>query len=100
MTLQTKALAVVNCGQLVTLAGPSRPRVGKELSNLSIINDGAMLALDGEIEWVGRAQELKNERLAGRVVADADGRVVLPELPGIGFEGKAALAQVLEEVAA
>ena len=30
----------------------------------------------------------------------ADGRVVLPELPGIGFEGKAALAQVLEEVAA
>jgi L-alanine-DL-glutamate epimerase-like enolase superfamily enzyme len=29
-----------------------------------------------------------------------DGRVVLPELPGIGFEGKAALAQVLEEVAA
>jgi L-alanine-DL-glutamate epimerase-like enolase superfamily enzyme len=30
----------------------------------------------------------------------ADGRVVLPELPGIGFEGKAALAQVLEEVSA
>jgi D(-)-tartrate dehydratase len=29
----------------------------------------------------------------------ADGRIVLPELPGIGFEGKAALAQVLEEVA-
>jgi L-alanine-DL-glutamate epimerase-like enolase superfamily enzyme len=29
-----------------------------------------------------------------------DGRVVIPELPGIGFEGKAALAQVLEEVAA
>jgi L-alanine-DL-glutamate epimerase-like enolase superfamily enzyme len=30
----------------------------------------------------------------------AGGRVVLPELPGIGFEGKAALAKVLEEVAA
>jgi L-alanine-DL-glutamate epimerase-like enolase superfamily enzyme len=29
-----------------------------------------------------------------------NGRVVLPELPGIGFEGKAALAQVLHEVAA
>jgi imidazolonepropionase len=78
VTLPTKALAVVNCGQLVTLAGPSRPRVGKELSNLSIINDGAMLVRDGEIEWVGRAHELQNERLAGRVVADAGGRVVLP----------------------
>jgi imidazolonepropionase len=78
VTLQSKTLAVVNCGQLITLAGPSRPRVGRELSNLFIINDGAMLVRDGEIEWVGPAHELNNERLAGRVIADASGRVVLP----------------------
>jgi L-alanine-DL-glutamate epimerase-like enolase superfamily enzyme len=29
-----------------------------------------------------------------------DGRIALPDLPGIGFEGKAALARVLEELAA
>ena len=33
----TKSLAIVNIGQLVTLAGPQRPRVGPELSELGII---------------------------------------------------------------
>ncbi len=38
--------AIVNIGQLVTLAGPARPRVGKELNELAILNDAAMLIDD------------------------------------------------------
>ena len=30
-------LAVVNCAQLVTLAGPNRARVGEEMQDLSVI---------------------------------------------------------------
>ena len=33
----TSSLAIVNIGQLVTLAGPARPRVGAELRELGII---------------------------------------------------------------
>ncbi len=36
-------LAVINCKQLVTLAGPPRPRVGAEMRELSVITDGAMI---------------------------------------------------------
>ena len=37
MTRASRPIAVVNCGQLVTLAGPRRPRVRDELKDLSII---------------------------------------------------------------
>ena len=36
------SLAIVNIGQLVTLAGPARPRVGEELRELGIIEDAAL----------------------------------------------------------
>jgi imidazolonepropionase len=39
-------IAFVNIGQLVTLAGPARPRTGAELNNLTIINDAALLIED------------------------------------------------------
>ncbi|MDX6403079.1 MAG: hypothetical protein QOH70_534, partial [Blastocatellia bacterium] len=38
-----ESLAVLNCSQLVTLAGAKRPRAGGDLRQLSIIEDGAML---------------------------------------------------------
>ena len=71
-------LAVVGCSQLVTLAGPSRPRTGAEMRDLSIIADGAML-IDGErIEKIGTRREI--EKLIGndRTVIDAGNRVVMP----------------------
>jgi len=43
-------LAVVNCGQLVTLAGADRPRTGRELRELAILADGAMRVIDGRID--------------------------------------------------
>jgi len=37
-------IAIVNIGQLATLAGPNRPRVGAELRELGVIADGALIA--------------------------------------------------------
>ena len=38
----TESLAIVNIGQLVTLAGPARPRAGAELRDLGLISDAAL----------------------------------------------------------
>ena len=46
------SLAVLHASQLITLNGPKRPRVGKELSDLGIIRDGGMLIRGGKIEKV------------------------------------------------
>jgi imidazolonepropionase len=72
------ALAVVNCGQLVTLAGPARPRVRQELRELSIIEQGAMLIRNGAIERVGPQAMLSSEFPSDCEVLDAGNRVVLP----------------------
>ena len=71
-------LAIINCKQLVTLAGPARPRVGPEMRELSIIADGAMLVRQDRIERVGTRQELEPLIGADCEVIDAGGRVVLP----------------------
>lgn len=68
-------LVVRNCSQLVTLAGPPRPRVGRELRELAIIPDGAMLVRDGRIEAVGTRADIE---LGAAAEVDAGGRVVLP----------------------
>jgi len=71
-------LAVVNCGELVTLAGPARPRVRDELRNLSIVANGAMLVRDGRIEAIGDPGDIKPRITTEYEVLDAAGRVVLP----------------------
>jgi imidazolonepropionase len=75
---KSKTLAVINCAQLVTLAGPARPRVGPELSELGIIANGGMFLRDGLIERVGATGEIETLIDADTEVADALGRVVLP----------------------
>jgi imidazolonepropionase len=72
------SLAVVNIGQLVTLAGPSRPRVGNELRELGIINDAALLIEDGRIVVVGRRSEMQSKIPPHAAVVDAEGRCVTP----------------------
>ena len=71
-------LAVINCKQLVTLAGPERPRVGPEMRDLSIIDDGAMLVHDDRIEKVGTRAEIEPLIGQGCDVVDAGARIVLP----------------------
>ena len=72
-----KSVAVLHASQLVTLAGPPRPRVGDEMSDLAIIRDGGMLIRDGKIEKVGPSDEIEKQA-GGAQVVDAKGRVVLP----------------------
>ena len=72
-----KSLVVLHASQLITLAGPKRPRVGAEMSELAIIRDGGMLIREGKIEILGSSEEVaKNARDVE--IIDADGRVVLP----------------------
>jgi imidazolonepropionase len=70
-------LALLHASQLVTLAGPKRPRVGAELSELGIIRDGGLLIRDGIIELVGPSDEIENNAGDAEVI-DARGKVVLP----------------------
>jgi len=74
-----RRLAVVNCSQVVTLAGPVRPRVSGELRDLAIVRDGALLAEQGRIRAVGSRSEI--ESLIGVedcTVVDAGSRILLP----------------------
>ena len=71
-------LAVLHASQLVTLAGPDRPRVGAELNELSIIPDGAMLVDEGRIVAVGPSAEIAKQISATTETIDAVGKTVLP----------------------
>lgn len=71
------SLAVLHASQLVTLAGPKRPRVGMELSELGIIGDGGMLIRDGKIDIVGPSGEIE-KNVADAEIVDARGRLVMP----------------------
>lgn len=71
-------LAVINCSQLVTLEGPARPRLGDELRQLSIIEDGALLVLGQRIAKVGTRREIEPHIGQKCEIVDAGGRIVLP----------------------
>ncbi|MGC9224514.1 MAG: imidazolonepropionase [Terracidiphilus sp.] len=74
----TGTLAIVNIGQLVTLAGPARPRVGPELGELGIVRDAALLIEDGRIAAAGSYRELQSKIPPHAAVEDAEGRCVTP----------------------
>jgi imidazolonepropionase len=70
--------AIVNIGQLVTLAGPNRPRVGAELRELRNVTDAAMVIEDDRIAAVDKYAELKSQIEPGMQVIDAEWRCVTP----------------------
>ncbi len=72
------SVAILHATQLLTLAGPARPRVGGELNELGVIEDGALLVRDGVIAAVGRSEEIARELPNDIEIIDARGRVVLP----------------------
>jgi imidazolonepropionase len=71
-------LVVRNCSQLVTLAGPRRPRRGGEMRELAVIPDGAMLIYDDRIERVGARAEIEEAAGGCFEVLDVGGRIVMP----------------------
>jgi imidazolonepropionase len=68
------SFAVVNCAELVTLAGPARPRVRAEMRELGVIRDGVMIVRDGVITYAGPARGVDSNI----DVIDAGNRVVMP----------------------
>jgi imidazolonepropionase len=71
-------LLITNATQLVTLAGPARPRTGAELRELAIIEDGALLARDGVIMAVGASSEVAPLASPSAQRIDAKTSVVMP----------------------
>ncbi|UWZ82192.1 imidazolonepropionase [Occallatibacter riparius] len=69
--------AIVNIGQLVTLAGPARPRVGAELHEVGIRENAALLLEHGRIAAVGSSDEIRS-KVPLHEVLDAQGRCVTP----------------------
>ena len=74
----SQALAIVNIGQLVTLSGPLRPRMGGELGDLGIIPNAAIVIEDGRINAAGTYADLKPQIPSGAAVIDAESRCVTP----------------------
>jgi len=73
-----QSLAIINCGQVVTVAGPKRPRIGVELQELSVTNDAGVLVRDGIISRVSPSDEIESLLDANTTLVDAGGRVLLP----------------------
>jgi len=77
--METVDLLIRNIGQLVTVAGHG-PRVGPAASDLGIIEDGAVAAIDGRIVAAGSESEVLAAAAPGSDcdVVDAAGAVVSP----------------------
>ncbi|MBS4030134.1 MAG: imidazolonepropionase [Clostridiales bacterium] len=73
-------LLITGAAQLLTFSGLDGPRTGSEMSNLSLVEDGALAARDGKIVAVGKTSEVvKNVALLpGAQVVSAHGKVVMP----------------------
>ena len=70
--------AVVNCSQLVTMAGAHRPRAGAELRDLAIMHDGALLIEGDKITATGPRSQIEARLSPDTETMDAGGRVVTP----------------------
>jgi imidazolonepropionase len=73
-------LVVKHAAQLVQVACQGeRQKRGAAMRDLAIVSDGALLARDGKIEWVGPTTELPPQPSDAEIV-DATGKTVLPGL--------------------
>jgi imidazolonepropionase len=70
-------LLILNAKELLTLSGPKRARIGKEMSELGIIEDGAIAVNKGKIIDVGKTNQIKKKYRAEETL-DAKNKVVMP----------------------
>ncbi|HXU37833.1 MAG TPA: imidazolonepropionase [Blastocatellia bacterium] len=73
-----RELLITHASQLVTLAGPLRPRIGAEMRELGTIRDGALLARDGLIVAVGATSAVAPLAAMDALEIDASNLVVMP----------------------
>ncbi|MBI4850843.1 MAG: imidazolonepropionase [Acidobacteria bacterium] len=71
-------LVITNIGQLITLASLPLPRSGDDLSELSIIENAALVCRSGIIDWVGKLDDLPS--MDNYKAIDAKNSVVTPGL--------------------
>jgi len=69
-------LLIHSANQLLALASKG-PKVGPDMSDLGLIEDGALAIKDGRIALVGKSSEVKAQVKARKEV-DVSGRVVIP----------------------
>ncbi|TWH46887.1 imidazolonepropionase [Sporomusa sp. KB1] len=70
-------LLIKHAAELVTCAGAA-PKMGAAMADIGIIPDGALLAENGKISWVGPTAELPVRSEAEWEVIDAAGQCVMP----------------------
>ncbi|MGL5514364.1 MAG: amidohydrolase family protein, partial [Sporomusa sp.] len=70
-------LLIKHAAELVTCAG-SAPKAGGAMDDIGIIPDGALLAQDGQITWVGPTAELPQLDESQWQMIDAAGQCVMP----------------------
>ena len=71
--METVDILIKNVNELITLKGPNKPRIIKEMSKLSIIKKGSIAINNGVIVETG-----KNLNYKARKTIDAKGKVVMP----------------------
>jgi imidazolonepropionase len=77
-TKERADLLIVNADELLTLAdGSQKPRTGKEMRELGIIRDGAVVVREGRIVAVGKTQDITKAFKAENVIS-AKGKIALP----------------------
>lgn len=70
-------LIIRNASQLVTCSG-FKAKKGKEMNQLGIIENGAVIVEDGEIKWVGKTPDIPEKFGKVAETIDATGKTVLP----------------------
>jgi imidazolonepropionase len=71
-------IIIKHASEVVTSSG-FKARKGREMAELTVIHDGAVVMEDGRISMVGRTSELPNFPDSGIFdIIDADGKTVLP----------------------
>jgi imidazolonepropionase len=74
-------LVIFHCNELVTMNTKyGAPRIGEEMSELSIIYDGAVAVKDDRIIFVGSTEELRSKYEFGKILTkiDASNKLVTP----------------------
>jgi imidazolonepropionase len=71
--METVDIFIKNASELITMDGPNRPRIKKEMCELSIIENGSVAIKDGKIVESGNDLEYGAEK-----TIDASGKTVMP----------------------
>ncbi len=69
-------ILIRNASQLITLSGPKRPRSGKEMGRLGLIENGSLLIRDGIISDIYSNDP--SSRIGKCKILEAEGKVIMP----------------------